>query len=258
MKIRKSTSFTPKKLILAACAALLVSITTHAADLKTDDDKASYSMGASVGKHISSQIYTQVELGAKVNVDLVVSGFVDSLKAKSQLNDEEILSALNQRVEQLNAARIANAEKLAAENTKKGESYLAENKKKAGVTVTASGLQYQVLTQGTGNKPNSEDVVTVEYVGKLIDGTEFENTIGRKEPTRFALMSVIPGWEEGLKLMPMGSKYRFVIPANLAYGNEFVGEIPPQSTLVFEIELKNIEKPSEKKEARMMGMMPAH
>lgn len=258
MKIRKSPSFVPKTLTLATCAALFVSMGTFAADLKTDDDKASYSMGASVGKHISSQIYTQVELGAKVDVDLVVSGFVDSLKAKSQLNDEEILSALNQRVEQLNATRKANAEKLAAENIKAGEAFLAENKKKSGVKVTDSGLQYEVLVAGEGKMPKPEDVVTVEYVGKLIDGTEFENTVGRKDPTRFALMTVIPGWEEGLKLMPMGSKYRFVIPANLAYGNEFVGEIPPQSTLIFEIELKNIEKPSEKKEARMMGMMPAH
>ncbi|MGL5027364.1 MAG: FKBP-type peptidyl-prolyl cis-trans isomerase N-terminal domain-containing protein [Shewanella oncorhynchi] len=258
MKIRKSPSFVPKTLTLATCAALFVSMGTFAADLKTDDDKASYSMGASVGKHISSQIYTQVELGAKVDVDLVVSGFVDSLKAKSQLNDEEILSALNQRVEQLNATRKANAEKLAAENIKAGEAFLAENKKKSGVKVTDSGLQYEVLVAGEGKMPNPEDVVTVEYVGKLIDGTEFENTVGRKDPTRFALMTVIPGWEEGLKLMPMGSKYRFVIPANLAYGNEFVGEIPPQSALIFEIELKNIEKPSEKKEARMMGMMPAH
>ena len=258
MKKSMPTSFIPKTITVATCAALFVSMATFAADLKTDDDKASYSIGASVGKHISSQIYTQVELGAKVDVDLVVSGFVDSLKAKSQLNDEEILSALNQRVEQLNATRKANAEKLAAENIKAGEAFLADNKKKAGVTVTESGLQYEVLTKGTGNKPNPEDVVTVEYVGKLIDGTEFENTVGREEPTRFALMTVIPGWEEGLKLMPMGSKYRFVIPANLAYGNEFVGEIPPQSTLIFEIELKNIEKPSEKKEARMMGMMPAH
>ncbi|MGL5392985.1 MAG: FKBP-type peptidyl-prolyl cis-trans isomerase, partial [Shewanella sp.] len=144
------------------------------------------------------------------------------------------------------------------ENTKAGEAYLAANKKKSGVKVTDSGLQYEVLSQGTGNKPKPEDVVTVEYVGKLIDGTEFENTVGREEPTRFALMTVIPGWEEGLQLMPVGAKYRFVIPANLAYGDEFVGEIPPQSTLVFEIELKNIEKPSEKKEARMKGMMPAH
>ncbi|MGL5391388.1 MAG: FKBP-type peptidyl-prolyl cis-trans isomerase N-terminal domain-containing protein, partial [Shewanella sp.] len=110
MKIRKSTTFIPKTLTLATCAALFVSMTSYAVNLNSDADKASYSIGASVGKHISSQIYTQVELGAKVDVDLVVSGFMDSLKAKSQLNDEEILTALNQRVEELNAARKANAE----------------------------------------------------------------------------------------------------------------------------------------------------
>ncbi|GMA80629.1 FKBP-type peptidyl-prolyl cis-trans isomerase [Shewanella glacialipiscicola] len=119
-------------------------------------------------------------------------------------------------------------------------------------------MQYEVLNQGSGNKPKAEDVVTVEYVGKLIDGTEFENTVGRKEPTRFALMSVIPGWEEGIKLMPKGAKYRFVIPASLAYGAESVGVIPPESTLVFDVELKNIETPSEMKEIKNKSMMPGH
>lgn len=259
MKTSIPTSFIPKSITVATCAALFVSLASFAApSIKSDADKASYSIGASVGNYISGQVYTQVELGAEVNVDLVVQGFVDALKKQQQFTDEEVLTYLNQRADELNQMRIANAEKLAADNIKAGEAFMAENKNKAGVTVTESGLQYEVLTQGTGNKPNPEDVVTVEYVGKLIDGTEFESTVGREEPTRFALMTVIPGWEEGLKLMPVGSKYRFVIPANLAYGNEFVGDIPPQSTLIFDIELKNIEKPSEKKAARMMGMMPAH
>ncbi|MGL4711158.1 MAG: FKBP-type peptidyl-prolyl cis-trans isomerase N-terminal domain-containing protein, partial [Shewanella sp.] len=182
MNIRIPTTFTPKTLAIATCAAMFMSMTTFAADLKTDDAKASYSIGASVGKHISSQIYTQVGLGAQVDVDLVVTGFVDALKAKSQLNDDEILTALNQRVELLNTVRAANAKKLSDDNTKAGEAYLASNKKKSGVKVTASGLQYEVLVKGEGNTPKAEDVVTVEYVGKLIDGTEFENTVGREEP----------------------------------------------------------------------------
>ncbi|MCL1089226.1 FKBP-type peptidyl-prolyl cis-trans isomerase [Shewanella profunda] len=259
MKTRMPTSFIPKSITVATCAALFVSVASFAGtSLKTDADKTSYSIGASIGNYISGQVYNQVELGSEVNVDLVVQGFVDALKDKQQLTDEEVLTYLNQRAEQLNAARAVVAEKQMAETKKASAAYLAENQKKSGVKVTASGLQYEVLTQGKGNKPNPEDVVTVEYVGTLIDGTEFENTVGRKEPTRFALMSVIPGWEEGLKLMPLGSKYRFVVPASLAYGTEAVGIIPPESALIFEIELKNIEKPSEMKEMKNKNMMPAH
>lgn len=259
MKTRIPTSFIPKSITVTTCAALFVSVASFAGTgLKTDADKTSYSIGASIGNYISGQVYNQVELGSEVNVDLVVQGFVDALKDKQQLTDEEVLTYLNQRAEQLNAARAVVAEKQMAETKMASTAYLAENQKKSGVKVTASGLQYEVLTQGKGHKPNPEDVVTVEYVGTLIDGTEFENTVGRKEPTRFALMSVIPGWEEGLKLMPVGSKYRFVVPASLAYGAEAVGIIPPESALIFEIELKNIEKPSEMKEMKNKKMMPAH
>ncbi|MCS6096821.1 FKBP-type peptidyl-prolyl cis-trans isomerase [Shewanella baltica] len=259
MKTRMPTSFIPKTLTVATCAALFVSVTSFAApSLKSDADKTSYSIGASIGNYISGQVYNQVELGSEVNIDLVVQGFVDALKDKQQLTDEEVVTYLNQRAEELNAARKILAEKEMAETKKASADYLAQNAKQSNVKVTASGLQYQVITQGSGQKPNPEDVVTVEYVGTLIDGTEFENTVGRKEPTRFALMTVIPGWEEGLKLMPMGSKYRFVVPASLAYGTEAVGIIPPESALIFEIELKNIEKPSEIKEMKHQSMMPAH
>ncbi|MGI2065782.1 FKBP-type peptidyl-prolyl cis-trans isomerase [Shewanella sp. MF08487] len=259
MKTRMPTSFIPKTVTVATCAALFISMASFAApSLQTDADKTSYSMGASIGNYISGQVYNQVELGSAVNVDLVVQGFIDALKDKQQLTDEEVLTYLNQRAEELNAARTLVAEKQMVETKKAGATFLAENQKKSGVKVTASGLQYEVLNQGSGNKPKAEDVVTVEYVGKLIDGTEFENTVGRKEPTRFALMSVIPGWEEGIKLMPKGAKYRFVIPASLAYGAESVGVIPPESTLVFDVELKNIETPSEMKEIKNKSMMPGH
>jgi len=213
--------------------------------MNTDVQKESYSIGASLGKYISGQIYTQTELGAEVNVDLVIQGVVDALKNSPQFSDEEILTFLNKRAEQLNAARDVAEEKIALTNMTAGSNYLANNKKNNAVKVTESGLQYEVLTLGEGRKPNPQDVVTVHYKGSLIDGTEFDSTYDRDEPNRFALMSVIEGWQEGIPLMPEGSRFKFSIPSELAYGKKQVGIIPPSSTLVFEVELVKVEEPGE-------------
>ncbi|MEL4393735.1 FKBP-type peptidyl-prolyl cis-trans isomerase [Shewanella algae] len=242
-----------QKLATTISLSLCLSLPALAADLKTETDKTSYALGASVGNYISGQVYQQLELGAEVNMELLITGFTDALKDKQQLTDEQILDLLNQRAIALNEEREARFAKLAEENLKAGEAFLAENKKKSGVKVTDSGLQYEVLSMGKGKKPNPEDVVTVNYVGKLIDGTVFEDSSKNKAAGRFALMTVIPGWEEGLRLMPEGSKFRFVIPAKLAYGEQAPGVIPPQATLVFEVELVKVEKPGKDSKHPMPG-----
>lgn len=127
-------------------------------------------------------------------------------------------------------------------NKEEGEKFLAENKSKTGVMTTASGLQYEVVKQGTGAKPSLSDMVKVHYSGKLINGTEFDNSYSRNEPTTFGVGQVIPGWTEGLQLMSVGSKYKFYIPYNLAYGAQGTQGIPPFSTLVFDVELLEITK----------------
>jgi FKBP-type peptidyl-prolyl cis-trans isomerase FkpA/FKBP-type peptidyl-prolyl cis-trans isomerase FklB len=132
--------------------------------------------------------------------------------------------------------------KAAEENKAKGEAFLSQNKAKEGVHTTASGLQYRVLREGTGPKPKATDVVTVHYTGRLIDGTEFDSSYKRNEPAKFQLDSVIKGWTEGLQLMPTGSKYELVIPAELGYGPMGNQAIPGNSVLIFEVELLGIGK----------------
>ncbi|MGL4835366.1 MAG: FKBP-type peptidyl-prolyl cis-trans isomerase, partial [Shewanella sp.] len=142
----------------------------------------------------------------------------------------------------LNDKRQEQATAMAAKNIEDGKKFLEENKAKPGVVTTESGLQYEVLTAGSGDKPSAEDTVEVDYVGTLIDGTEFDSSYKRGQTAKFPLNRVIPGWTEGVQLMPVGAKYKFVIPANLAYGDRDTGTIPPNSTLIFEVELKSVEK----------------
>ncbi len=141
-------------------------------------------------------------------------------------------------------------------NKAKNEQFLVDNKAKAGVKTTASGLQYEVMTEGTGAKPKKSDVVKVHYVGTLIDGKEFDSSYKRNEPAEFPLANVIPGWTEGLQLMKIGSKYKFTIPAALAYGEQSPSpNIPPSSTLQFVVELLSA-KPAPPKGKGMPEMMP--
>lgn len=234
--------FTLKKVALSASLALCLSTVAVAQPPQTQLEKESYSMGASLGNYLAGQVFRQTELGAKIDMDFVVSGFEDALKNKSALTDDEVLKVLNQRAEELNKLEEAAKAKVAKANAEKGKAYLAENAKKKGVVTTKSGLQYEVLKEGKGAKPRVEDVVTVNYKGMFIDGTVFEDTSKDKEPTRFVMMTVIPGLEEGVALMTPGSKYRFTIPANLAYGADGAGQIPPESVLVFELELVKVDK----------------
>ncbi|WP_394132246.1 FKBP-type peptidyl-prolyl cis-trans isomerase [Shewanella maritima] len=215
-------------------------------------ENASYALGASVGKYISSRVYSQVELGLDVEIDTVVTGVIDALKDQTRMSDEDILTHLNTRAEMLNAANDARVAAIAAENLEKGQAFLANNQSKSGVKQTDSGLQYEVLSKGDGKTPLESDVVTVHYKGQLIDGTVFDDSFERDEPNRFPLLTVIDGWKEGIALMPEGSRYRLTIPAELAYGERQVGIIPPNSTLIFEVELVKVEAPGEN--AHGMGL----
>ncbi|BDM62989.1 peptidyl-prolyl cis-trans isomerase [Shewanella sp. NFH-SH190041] len=243
-----------KKSILASCAALLVCAQVNATELSSDLDRESYAIGASVGNYMSNQVHGQLELGAQINMDAVVDGFVDALKDQSKISEEDVVTLLNQRLKFLNAKREVELAQLKQQNKDAGDTYRIENKLKDGVTVTASGLQYEVLTMGKGSKPKPEDVVTFNFVGKLLDGTEFESTYAMNKPARMAMMTLIDGWQEGLQLMPEGSTFRFTLPPELAYGEEGAGAIPPQSTLVFDIELVKVEVQKDKPMGMGMGM----
>ena len=143
----------------------------------------------------------------------------------------------------MEAKMAAKAEALTKENIAAGAKYLEENKKREGVKVTESGLQYEVLTAGSGPKPAASDTVSVHYHGTLLDGTVFDSSVERGVPAEFAVGGVIPGWTEALQLMPTGSKWKVVIPSELAYGPRGAGrDIGPHATLVFEVELLDIKK----------------
>ncbi|GIU48552.1 MULTISPECIES: FKBP-type peptidyl-prolyl cis-trans isomerase [Shewanella] len=257
MKLLKKTT-----IAVATCMSLVLSAGSFATEnFDNDVEKQSYSMGASIGNYLSSQIYSQSELGAQIEVQQVINGVIDALKNEQKMSDEEVLTYLNERSELLNLLSTQKMEKIALESKKASEAYLAKNKDKDGVTTTDSGLQYEVITMGEGVKPNAEDVVTVKYKGTLVDGTVFDETT---DPVRFALLTAISGWEEGLRLMPEGSTFRFTIPSDLAYGEDGAGEIPGDTALIFEVELVKSEKPSENAKGMglsgmgMDGMMGAH
>ncbi|MES1965885.1 FKBP-type peptidyl-prolyl cis-trans isomerase [Psychrobacter sp. AH5] len=177
-----------------------------------------------------------------LDLDTFEQGFRDGYQGKdsalTQEQMEEVLVAYQKEQEE---KFVSDMQTKAAENTAKGEAYLAENAKKEGVKTTASGLQYKVLTAGTGKSPKATDVVEVNYEGKLIDGTVFDSSYERGEPIEFPLNQVIAGWTEGLQLMKEGGKYEFYIPADLAYGEAGNQGIEPNSTLIFTVELLSVK-----------------
>lgn len=198
-------------------------------DLSTEADKFSYGLGMLVGERVLKQY-------GKVNYDLLLAGM------KAQHQEQTTLLTLEQAGESINAQMAKKFESESAANRKRGEDYLTDNAAQEGVQVTATGLQYSVITAADGAKPKATDEVTVHYRGTLIDGTEFDSSYSRGEPTSFQLNQVIPGWTEGVQLMSIGSKYRFVVPYSLGYGERGAGgQIGPFETLIFEVELIEIK-----------------
>ncbi|QYJ85478.1 FKBP-type peptidyl-prolyl cis-trans isomerase [Shewanella mesophila] len=229
---------------LTACNQEEKTTTAPEVKLETSAQKQAYSVGASIGKYMSGHIKEQEELGLPVDRSLIITGFSNGLNDELKLTEEEMQTVLQSLDETLNQKRQAQAAALAEKAQAESKAFLEANKAKEGVVTTESGLQYEVLTPGTGEKPAAEDTVEVHYVGTLTDGTEFDSSIARGESAKFPLNRVIPGWTEGVQLMSVGAKYKFVIPAELAYGNRDTGTIPANSTLIFEVELLSIEKAS--------------
>lgn len=200
---------------------------TTAPVLKTENDSLSYAIGLSVANFYQQQ-------GIRLNNAMVTKALNDVAGKRKPLLTED----------QANLVFMCHSNPQLCSYVKEGEKFLAENKKKAGVKVTPSGLQYQVITAGTGIKPQATDTVTVSYIGTLTNGKEFDNSYKRGEPVSFSLSGVIKGWTEGLQLMPVGSKYKFFVPYQLGYGLNDMSAIPAGSVLVFEVELLDVKKKS--------------
>jgi FKBP-type peptidyl-prolyl cis-trans isomerase FklB len=201
--------------------------------LKDQKDKVSYSIGMNIGANLSRQ-------KVDINPDLLAAGIKDSIAGKTQLTQDQVKEVMQQFEKDMEQKQKAAGEK----NKTEGAKFLEENKKKEGVKTTASGLEYKVIKEGTGPQPKATDMVTVNYRGTLIDGTEFDSSYKRGQPATFPLNGVIKGWTEGLQLMKKGAKYQFFVPSNLAYGERSVGpDIAANATLIFEVELVDVKPP---------------
>lgn len=200
------------------------------------EDKASYIIGFNLGSNLKQQ-------EIPVSADLIVKGLRDGLGgAQGLLTDEEIQATMTEFQQKMMAQQQAKMQAVGAKNKKEADDFLAANKTKQGVVTTASGLQYQILQEGTGALPKPTDNVTVHYKGTLLDGTVFDSSYERNEPATFTVNQVIPGWVEALQLMKVGSKAKLFIPPALAYGETGAGQqIGPNSLLVFEVELLKTE-----------------
>src|ERR1043166_1164301 len=207
-------------------------------ELKTDIDKVSYSIGLQVGFNFVKQNEALKKQNVQINTEAMIAGVRDAIAGNPRLKTDEVRQVLTDFEKSMTQKVQASAEK----NKAAGEKFLAENKKKEGVKTTASGLQYKVLKEGNGPQPQGSDIVTVNYRGTLIDGTEFDSSYKRGQPATFPLTGVIKGWTEGLQLMKVGSKYQLFVPANLAYGERQIGpDIGPDSALIFEVELLDVK-----------------
>ena len=203
-----------------------------------DRNKISTMVGMDIGRGLA-------QIKDDIDIKVVEQALEQTLKGeKTSLTQEEALQVRQAYMQQMQAKRVAEQKAAAEKNKSEGAAFLAKNKSKSGVKTTASGLQYEVEKEGTGPKPKATDTVKVNYLGTKIDGTKFDSSYDRGQPATFPLNGVIKGWSEGLQLMPVGSKYKFYVPADLAYGENAPGPIGPNATLIFEVELLGIEDAS--------------
>ncbi len=227
--------------IIAATTALVAGCKEEekkvddSAKIATLEQKVSYIIGHNMAKNLKQN-------GFELDEAAFVLALNDAKTDKeSRISEEDSQKAMTEMQEKVMKKQEEERKKIGEENKVKGAKFLEENKVKEGVKTTESGLQYKVITEGTGVKPKLTDTVTVHYTGKLIDGTEFDSSAKHGQPATFPLDGVIPGWTEVLQLMPQGSKWEVVIPAELAYGEGGQGPIPAASTLIFEIELLEVK-----------------
>ncbi len=219
-------------LLLASCKG--ANPAAGAAPPSNSKTDVSYAFGMAIGKSLAAT-------GVEIDDAAFLAGVKDVLAKKNPRFTESNAQAMIQ------TAITEVQTKVAAENKTKGEEFLAANGKKDGVKTTASGLQYQVIKEGSGPRPGATDTVKVDYIGTLLDGSTFDSSIERKEPAVFQVNQVIPGWQEAVQLMTVGSRYKVWIPANLAYGEQGAGDkVGPNSTLVFEITLLGIQNAASK------------
>jgi len=219
----------------ALFSAVLLSGNALAVELETEGQKLGYIIGMDIGASLKQQ-------GTELDLDSLIEAI------RATYNNEPLAMTPEEAAsvrETFIAARRAEAEQerasMASINAAEGDKFLLENRAKEGVQLTDSGLQYQVVVMGDGAKPVASDKVTVHYRGTLLNGEEFDSSYSRNQPTSFQLDQVIPGWTEGVQLMPVGSKFMFYIPSNLAYGPNGGGPIGPNATLIFEVELLSID-----------------
>jgi FKBP-type peptidyl-prolyl cis-trans isomerase len=223
---------------MAVAAVVTVAVQAMGGDtvLSSQKDKVSYSIGVDLGKSFKHQ-------GLDVDPDVLAKGMKDAAAGQKLLmTDDEMRSTMMSTQEEIMKKRETADASAGADNKKKGEEFLADNKKKEGVTTLPSGMQYKVLKAGDGKKPASTDTVECHYKGTLINGTEFDSSYKRGQPATFPVNGVIRGWQEALPLMAVGSKWQLFIPSDLAYGPRGAGgDIGPNETLIFEVELLGIK-----------------
>jgi len=209
--------------------------------LKTEKDKFSYALGMNLGNSLHRQ-------SVPVDPAILLRGLKDALAGKTLMTDDDARAALKAVQTEMQKKMQETMRAAGAANKKEGDAFLATNKTKEGVTTLPSGLQYKILTAGTGPKPTATDSVVCNYRGTLINGKEFDSSYKRGEPATFPVNGVIKGWTEALQLMPVGSKWQLFVPADLAYGDRGAGtDIGPGSTLIFEVELVSIQDKSQER-----------